>query len=209
MFGINVFVLLKKIDMKKDINNKSYLNDFSEDDDLTFGQDDARGDEVINDIMSDNDELLTEREVDNLQDKYDELNNSYLRLHAEFDNYRKRTLKEKIEIIKAGGERVLTDMIPLVDDFERALETVQIADNKEAIVEGLELIYSKFISFLNQNGVKEMEAIGEKFDADKFEAITTIPAQNESQKDMVVDCIQKGYKLDEKVLRFPKVIVGK
>lgn len=195
--------------MKKDINNKSYLNDFSEDDNLTFGQDDVRDEEVINDIMSENDELLTEREVENLQDKYDELNNSYLRLHAEFDNYRKRTLKEKIEIIKAGGERVLTDMIPLVDDFERALETVQIADNKEAIVEGLELIYSKFISFLNQNGVKEMEAIGEKFDADKFEAITTIPAQNESQKDMVVDCIQKGYKLDEKVLRFPKVIVGK
>ena len=148
-------------------------------------------------------------EVEVLQNKYDELNNSYLRLHAEFDNYRKRTLKEKVEIIKAGGERVLTDIIPLVDDFERALETVQNADNKEAIVEGLELIYSKFISFLNQNGVKEMEAIGEKFDADKFEAVTTIQVEDKSQKDVVVDCIQKGYKLDEKVLRFPKVIVGK
>ena len=132
-----------------------------------------------------------------------------MRLHAEFDNYRKRTLKEKVEIIKAGGERVLTDIIPLVDDFERALETVQNADNKEAIVEGLELIYSKFISFLNQNGVKEMEAIGEKFDADQFEAVTTIQVEDKSQKDVVVDCIQKGYKLDEKVLRFPKVIVGK
>ena len=148
-------------------------------------------------------------ELEVLQNKYDELNNSHLRLHAEFDNYRKRTLKEKVEIIKAGGEKVLTDMIPLVDDFERALETVKAADNKEAIVEGLGLIYTKFISFLNQNGVKEIEALGEKFDADKFEAVTTIPAQDKSQVDMVVDCIQKGYKLDEKVLRFPKVIVGK
>ena len=132
-----------------------------------------------------------------------------MRLHAEFDNYRKRTLKEKMDIIKAGGDKVLTEMIPLVDDFERALETVQNADDKEAIVEGMELIYSKFISFLNQHGVKEIEAIGEPFDADRFEAVTTIPVQDKSQKDVVVDCIQKGYILNEKILRFPKVIVGK
>lgn len=191
--------------------NKNYSEEFLEDDNLTFGQEETGQDDIVSDNMSEDEETLIEEldDEEGLQNKYDELNNNHLRLHAEFDNYRKRTLKEKMDIIKAGGERVLTDMIPLVDDFERALETVQNADNKEAIVEGLELIYSKFISFLNQNGVKEMEAIGEKFDADKFEAVTTIPAQDKSQVDMVVDCIQKGYKLDEKVLRFPKVIVGK
>ncbi len=194
--------------MKKDNNNKNYSEESLEDDNLTFGQKETGAGEIINDNMSGEEEILADQAED-LQEKYEDLNNSYLRLHAEFDNYRKRTLKEKIEIIRAGGERVLTDMIPLVDDFERALDTVHKADDKEAILEGLELIYGKFVSFLNQNGVKEIEAIGEKFDADKFEAITTIPAQNELQKDVVVDCIQKGYKLDEKVLRFPKVIVGK
>ena len=137
------------------------------------------------------------------------MNNKHLRLHAEFDNYRKRTLKEKMEIIKAGGEKVLTEIIPLIDDFERALETVQNAHDKEAIVEGMELIYAKFVNFINQQGVKEIETIGEPFDSDKFEAVTTIPVQDESQKDMVVDCIQKGYILNDKILRFPKVIVGK
>lgn len=197
--------------MKKEDKNKKYSEEFTEDDNLTFRQEELEGNDNTHDNMSEDEKTSIEEldEVEVLQNKYDELNNSYLRLHAEFDNYRKRTLKEKVEIIKAGGEKVLTDIIPLVDDFERALETVQNADNKEAIVEGLELIYSKFISFLNQNGVKEVEAIGEKFDADKFEAITTIQVEDKSQKDVVVDCIQKGYKLDEKVLRFPKVIVGK
>lgn len=198
--------------MKKNDKNKTYSDELPKDENLTFGQESAEGENIVGDNMSEDDEILTEQDIDeeeDLQSKYDELNNSYLRLHAEFDNYRKRTLKEKVEIIKAGGEKVLTEMIPLIDDFERALETVQSADHKEAIVEGLELIYSKFISFLNQNGVKEIEAIGETFDADKFEAVTTIPAQDESQKDTVVDCIQKGYILNEKVLRFPKVIVGK
>lgn len=197
--------------MKKEDKNKKYSEEFTEDENLTFRQEELEGNDNTHDNMSEDEKTSIEEldEVEVLQNKYDELNNSYLRLHAEFDNYRKRTLKEKVEIIKAGGEKVLTDIIPLVDDFERALETVQNADNKEAIVEGLELIYSKFISFLNQNGVKEVEAIGEKFDADKFEAVTTIQVEDKSQKDIVVDCIQKGYKLDEKVLRFPKVIVGK
>lgn len=198
--------------MKKNNNNKNYSEGSLEDDNLTLRQENTGLEDMLNDNMSDDDEFLNDDvsdDVEDLQDKYDDLNNSYLRLHAEFDNYRKRTLKEKMEIIKTGGDKVLKDMIPLVDDFERALDTVQKAHDKEAIVEGLELIYSKFISFLNQNEVKEIEAIGEKFDADKFEAVTTIPAQDESQLDVVVDCIQKGYKLHEKVLRFPKVIVGK
>lgn len=201
--------------MKQKDKDKYFSEDLHDEDNLTQEQDILDKDGNRSDNLSDQDELLAEEEMEeeveeeSLQEKYDDLNNSYLRLHAEFDNYRKRTLKEKMDIIKAGGDKVLTEMIPLVDDFERALETVQNADDKDAIVEGMELIYSKFISFLNQHGVKEIEAIGEPFDADRFEAVTTIPAQDKSQKDVVVDCIQKGYILNEKILRFPKVIVGK
>ena len=198
--------------MKLNNKNKNYSEDIQEEDNLAQKQDNLEKENNISDNLSEEETLLTDdamTQVQTLQEKYDELNNNHLRLHAEFDNYRKRTLKEKMEIIKAGGERVLTEIIPLIDDFERALDTVQNATDKEAIVEGMELIYAKFVSFINQQGVKEMETIGQPFDADKFEAITTIPAQDESQKDMVVDCIQKGYILNEKILRFPKVIVGK
>ena len=199
--------------MKQNNKNKNYSEEFPKEDNLTQEQESLDQETILNDNLSDEEEYLSDEEVKDeektLQEKYDELNDSYLRLHAEYDNYRKRTLKEKMEIIKTGGEKVLTEMIPLIDDFERALETVQNAEDKEAIVEGLELIYSKFISFINRHGVKEMEAIGEPFDADKFEAITTIPVEDKSKKDMVVDCVQKGYILHEKVIRFPKVIVGK
>ena len=146
--------------------------------------------------------------VEELQVKYDDLNDNYLRLHAEFDNFRKRTLKEKADIIKSGGERVLTDMLPFADDFERALQALHTAEDKEAMVEGMDLIYSKFLNFLNQHGVKEIEALGQPFDADKFEAITTVPVQDKSQKGVVIDCVQKGYQLNDKIIRYPKVIVG-
>ena len=206
------YAWLKYISMKLNNKNKDYSEDIHEEDNLTQKQDNLEKDNNISDNLSEDEVLLAGEPIDEiktLQEKYEELNNSHLRLHAEFDNYRKRTLKEKMEIIKTGGEKVLTEIIPLIDDFERALDTVQNADHKEAIVEGMELIYAKFVSFINQHGVKEMETIGQPFDADKFEAITTIPAQDESQKDTVVDCIQKGYILNEKILRFPKVIVGK
>lgn len=198
--------------MKQNNKNKYYSEDLSKENDMTQEDENLLQDDMASDNLSEEEDILTDQETEEeetLQEKYDELNNNFLRLYAEFDNYRKRTLKEKMDIIKSGGEKVLTEMIPLIDDFERALETVQNADNKEAIVEGLELIYTKFVNFINQNGVKEMEAIGKPFDADKFEAITTIPVQDKSQKDMVVDCIQKGYILNDKVIRFPKVIVGK
>lgn len=146
--------------------------------------------------------------VEELQVKYDDLNDNYLRLHAEFDNFRKRTMKEKADIIKSGGERVLTDMLPFADDFERALQALHMAEDKEAMVEGMDLIYSKFLNFLNQHGVKEIEALGQPFDADKFEAITTVPVQDKSQKGVIIDCVQKGYQLNDKIIRYPKVIVG-
>jgi molecular chaperone GrpE len=149
-----------------------------------------------------------EEELDDLNKKYDELNNSFLRLHAEFDNFRKRTLKEKAELIRSGGERVLLDIITLVDDFERALVILHDAEDKDAMLEGMDLIYSKFISFLKQHGINEIEAIGQPFDAERFEAVTTIPVTDASEKGLIVDCIQKGYEMNEKIIRFPKVIVG-
>ncbi|MDD2512841.1 MAG: nucleotide exchange factor GrpE [Proteiniphilum sp.] len=168
---------------------------------------DERVSEEIEDKMTEEGNAL-DNELAQLQEKYDELNDSYLRLHAEFDNFRKRTLKEKADLIKNGGERVLLDIIGLVDDFERAMNSLHVAQDRDAMLEGMDLIYAKFISFLGQHGVKEMEAVGQPFDADRFEAVTTIPAQEEAQKGLVIDCIQKGYELNEKIIRFPKVIVG-
>lgn len=142
--------------------------------------------------------------ADDLEQKFNDLNDSYLRLHAEFDNYRKRTMKEKADLMKSGGEKAIAGVLPIIDDFERALPNIP-----EDAREGVELIYNKFQKYLAQNGVKEIDAIGEPFDTERHEAITTIPAQSEDQKDKVVDCIQKGYSLNDKVIRFAKVIVAK
>lgn len=157
-------------------------------------------------------EVTEEDNNDNVTDwesKYNQLNDSYLRLNAEFDNYRKRTLKEKAELLRSGSERVLLDIITVVDDFERATDNASKSEDVDAIKEGIELIHAKFMSFLTKHGVKEVEALGHPFDTDKHEAITTIPAQSEEDKDKIVDCIQKGYTLGDKVIRYPKVIVAK
>jgi molecular chaperone GrpE len=143
------------------------------------------------------------------QEKYEQLNNAYLRLNADFDNYRKRTVKEKAELIRSAGENVLTDLLPVIDDFERALENIAKATDIDAVKEGVELIYSKFVAFLNRNGVKEIETKDEKFDIDRHEAVTTIPAASPEIKDCIVDCIQKGYTLGDKIIRYPKVVVAK
>ncbi len=166
--------------------------------------------EDIDELKANIEDNLSEESdpVRELQTKYNELNNSYLRLHAEFDNFRKRTMKEKADIIKSGGERVLTDMLPLADDFERAMQALHAAEDKAAMVEGMDLIYSKFVNFMNQHGVKEIEAVGQPFDADRFEAITTVPVQDAAQKGLIIDCVQKGYELNDKIIRYPKVIVG-
>ena len=188
--------------MKKERNQHTAPEEWNDVENNTSSEHSEENEQTIDDNMSD------ETELDALQQKYDELNDSYLRLHAEFDNFRKRTIKEKADIIKSGGERVLSDMLPLADDFDRALQALHESEDKHAMLEGMDLIYSKFIAFLSQHGVKEMKAVGEPFDADKFEALTTIPVQDEAQKGMVVDCIQKGYELNEKIIRYPKVIVG-
>ena len=141
--------------------------------------------------------------------KYNELNDSHLRLRAEFDNYRKRTLREKADLIKMGGETALTGLLPVVDDFERALDTMKNAEDvSAAVAEGVELIYNKFMTYLAQQGVKPIEAVGQPFDTELFEAVATIPAPEEAQKGKIVDCVQRGYTLYDKVIRHAKVVVG-
>lgn len=147
-------------------------------------------------------------ELQALKKKCNELNDAHLRLMAEFDNYRKRTLREKAELIKNGGETALTGLLPVVDDFERAMQNVRAAEDIKAVEEGVELIYNKFISYLSQQGVKPIEAVGKPFDTELFEAIATIPAPEPDMKGKVLDCVQTGYTLYDKVLRHAKVVVG-
>lgn len=149
-----------------------------------------------------------ENQLQELGEKLAELNDKYLRLSAEFDNYRKRTLKEKMELTKSAGEQILSKILPVMDNFERALKSMEMAKDVPALREGVELIYFNFKDFLAQNGVKEMECLHAEFDPELQEAVTQIPAPTEELKGKVVDCIQKGYTLYDKVIRFPKVVVG-
>ncbi|OFX84414.1 MAG: nucleotide exchange factor GrpE [Bacteroidetes bacterium GWF2_33_16] len=142
------------------------------------------------------------------KEKLDELNDKYLRLAAEYDNYRKRTLKEKMELSKSAGADILVNMLPVIDDFERALGHLDQAKDMSAVKDGITLIYNKFSEFLKQRGVKEIEAKEKEFDTDLHEAITKIPAPNDELKGKVVDVVEKGYYLYDKVIRFSKVVIG-
>ena len=153
---------------------------------------------------SDKNEVL----VQELGEKLAELNDKHLRLQAEFDNFRKRTMKEKAELIKSGGESVLINILPIVDDFERALVSLKDVPDDDAGKKGTELIYSKFSEFLKQNHIKVIDALNQDFDVDHHEAITKIPAPDEKLKGKVVDVLQKGYLLNDKVIRFAKVVIG-
>lgn len=157
----------------------------------------------------------SEEVADELQEKYDlleqknqTLQNDYLRLMAEFDNYRKRTLKEKADLLKSGGEDVIKKLLPVIDDFERAIDALEKSDDINAVKEGVNLIYNKFKAYLESNNVKEIPSIGESFDTELHEAITTFPAPTPEQKGKVIDCMTKGYKHNDKVIRYSKVVVG-
>lgn len=132
----------------------------------------------------------------------------YLRLSAEFDNYRKRTMKEKAELILNGGEKTISSILPIVDDFERALKNMETATDVVAVKEGVELIYNKFMSVLAQDGVKVIETKDKPLDTDYHEAIAVIPAPDKDLKGKILDCVQTGYMLNDKVIRHAKVVVG-
>ena len=149
-----------------------------------------------------------EKELAEAQKVIDEQKDKYLRLSAEFDNFRKRTMKEKAELIKNGGEKAINAVLPILDDLERALQNMQKAEDVKAIYEGVELIYQKFLKNLHQEGLEKMEPVGQDFDTDYHEAIALVPAPSEDQKGKILDCVQTGYKLNEKVIRHAKVVVA-
>lgn len=149
-----------------------------------------------------------QKQLDEANEKIANLEDKYLRQVAEFDNYRKRTLKEKAELIKNGGEKTIEAILPILDDFERALANMAKDENAQEILTGVELIYNKFTTILKQNGLQKIETEGAEFDTDFHEAIAMIPTPDEALKGKVLDCVQTGYMLNDKVIRHAKVAVG-
>jgi molecular chaperone GrpE len=157
-------------------------------------------------ISSDN--LNSENKEDDWQLKFAEMNDRYLRLYSEFDNYRKRSARERVEFAKTAASDTFTAILPVLDDFDRAAKAMENAEDIGVVKEGMQLIYHKFRNILISKGLEEMNAQGETFDADFHEAITSIPSPDDSMKGKVVDEVEKGYSLNGKVIRFAKVVVG-
>ncbi len=143
-----------------------------------------------------------------LGNKLNEINDKYLRLYSEFDNYRKRTSKERLELFKTAASDMVVSLLPVLDDLERGLKSFSDAKDIDSLKEGIELIYNKFNNIMTQKGVESIDSIGEVFDTDLHEAITNIPAPSDDMKGKVIDETEKGYKLNGKVIRFAKVVVG-
>lgn len=152
-------------------------------------------------------EQLT-KNLEEAQQTIDDLKDKHLRLSAEFDNYRKRTLKEKAELIKNGAEKTLSAILPILDDFERAIKNMEASEETKAMKEGVELIYTKFLKVLGQEGLQKIETEEKDFDTDFHEAIAMIPAPSEELKGKILDCVQTGYMLNDKVIRHAKVAVA-
>ncbi|MCE2682184.1 MAG: nucleotide exchange factor GrpE [Flavobacteriia bacterium] len=155
-----------------------------------------------------NEEVANEPAEQTSEDKFLELNERFLRLHADFDNFKKRSRKEHLDTIDNANAQLLRDLLPILDDFERAIANNENADNIESVKEGFKLIHAKTLSLLASKGLKVMEAKGEKFDSDLHEAIANIPAPSDDEKGKVIEDIRKGYYLNEKVIRFAQVLVG-
>jgi molecular chaperone GrpE len=149
-----------------------------------------------------------EETIESIRGEMNEYKDKYLRLSAEFDNYRKRTQREKMDLIKYASEDVIKGLLPVVDDFERAIKSTMTSTDIEAVKHGLSLIHIKFLDFLRSNGIQEIMAVGQNLNTDHHEAITKFPVDDEAQKGKIVDVVEKGYMLNEKVIRFSKVVVG-
>jgi molecular chaperone GrpE len=184
---------------KTSSKEKSESIDISADEELTGSGGTAHSSEAI---------AALEQKIEDLTEKAADWQDKYIRLSAEFDNYRKRTLKEKSDLIRIANEDLLKDILPVVDDFERGIDFVDKSQDLEALRTGIHLIYNKFAEFLKQEGLKEIPSKEQVFDLDFHEALTKIPAPNEELKGKVVDVIEKGYTLNDKVIRYAKVVVG-
>jgi len=164
--------------------------------------------EQMEDSTSEKEEKENSENTDNVTEELEKLQDSYVRLMAEYDNYRKRTIKEKAELIKNGGEKALIGLLPVIDDFERARQILETATDIEAVKGGVELIYNKFMAYLQQNGVKVIDTLEQPFNDDLHEAVAMVPAVEESQKGNIIDTVQTGYTLNDKVIRHAKVVVA-
>lgn len=170
------------------------------------GQQEENASEINEEALTGEDKLA--HELENAQKEVEDLKDKHLRLSAEFDNYRKRTLKEKAELIKNGAEKTMIAILPILDDFERALKNMEASEEVQAMREGVELIFNKFHKVLNQEGLQVIETEGKEFDTDFCEAIALIPAPSEDMKGKILDCVQTGYMLNDKVIRHAKVVVA-
>ena len=204
--GFNPFYKNKKnMDENKEYNEQEQVEAPAQDENVV----------IDGDYAGDSEDTQAEQEVNTLENQLVELQaqvekekKEYLFLAAEFDNYRKRTLKEKAEITKNGGENVLKGLLPIVDDFERGLKAAEMDTDAKSVLEGMTLIYNKLVKYLESMGVKEMNSTGEPFNSDLHEAIAQVPAPAEDMKGKVLDTVQKGYMLNDKVLRHAKVAVA-
>lgn len=202
----NIKSLFKKKNMKPEetkIEEKEELN--NSEDMSAENLNDAIEDKKKNEKKSKNSE---KDKVQELGEKLAELNDKYLRLYSEFENYRKRTNQEKADLIKYASEDTIKAILPIVDDYERALQAFGENDDNAALKEGVVLIYNKLMSTLQQKGLKAIEAKGEKFDENLHEAVAQFPASDEEQKGKVIDEVVKGYYLNDKVIRYSKVVVA-
>ncbi|MDF1572270.1 MAG: nucleotide exchange factor GrpE [Bacteroidales bacterium] len=186
----------------------------------TEKQEEIKDQEVVEETAENQDEMSVAHEEEQeptveektkeeeLGEKLAELQDKYLRLSAEYDNYRKRTLREKMDLQEGAREDIFVNILPVVDDLERALEVVQSAKDLEAVKLGMQLIHTKFSNYLTQQGIKPIDAIDKEFNTDLHEAVTKIPVESKKKKGKVVDVVEKGYTLRDKVIRFAKVVIG-
>ena len=192
----------KNTEQEESVNNQSEKDSELE---ISSEKTDKKDEEQQADTADASDNLAAE--VEELKKKVEKLNHDLLLSRADFDNYRKRTLREKAELLKNGGEDCLKRILPIIDDFERGLLSISETSEVEAVKEGMNLIYNKFKTYLEQHGVKEIKTDKQDFDTEYHEAVTTFPVEDESQKGKIIDCVQKGYTLNDKVIRYAKVVV--
>ena len=190
---------------KENINEEELMSEATQDE---AAENEEIQEEDVQDSAAPTEEEKLAQELEEANKVIEEQKDKYLRLSAEFDNYRKRTMKEKAELILNGAEKTISSILPIVDDFERALKNMETATDVAAVKEGVELIYNKFMSVLGQDGVKVIETKEKPLDTDFHEAIAVIPAPDKSLKGKILDCVQTGYTLNDKVIRQAKVVVG-
>ena len=190
---------------KENINEEELMSEATQDE---AAENEEIQEEDAQDSAAPTEEEKLAQELEEANKVIEEQKDKYLRLSAEFDNYRKRTMMEKAELILNGAEKTISSILPIVDDFERALKNMETATDVAAVKEGVELIYNKFMSVLGQDGVKVIETKDKPLDTDFHEAIAVIPAPDKSLKGKILDCVQTGYTLNDKVIRHAKVVVG-